>query len=69
MDSLEAKSFSVTAYEQPWTMVNAYRLFVFLVSKVASPLQGCEPYSNIVMFTAVFFPYTKRHMSYRKRYF
>ena len=29
-----------TAYEQPWTMANAYILFVFFVSKVASPSPG-----------------------------
>ena len=34
----------VTAYEQPWTMANAYKLFVFFVSKVASLSRGCEPY-------------------------
>ena len=43
----------VTAYEQPWTMANAYKLFVFFVSKVASPSRGYEPYSNTVIMSYV----------------
>ena len=41
-------------------MVNAYKLFFFFVSKVTSPLRGCEPYSNTCSYVNVcFFPYTK----------
>ena len=55
MDSLETKYFSVTAYDQPWTMVNAHELFVFFVlSLTDSIIYIIYAYSNTVMLTSVF---------------